>query len=170
MVYATDKELLKSIIKELRSRESAIKKNEEISRKRIKTLSLLFLTVLLVFFSLSCAQAGQYTITHDKAVKSIIGEAEGESFQGKLAIACGIRNRGHLKGVYGLYAKRVQKHQYSNKVQKDATNAWNLSQDRASCAFIKGSSYWEGTAFKTPYWAKNMELVAVIGNQRFYRK
>ena len=42
-----------------------------------------------------------------QAVRAIVGEAAGESFEGKLAIACAIRNRGNLHGVYGLNATHV---------------------------------------------------------------
>ena len=105
-----------------------------------------------------------------RAVNAIIGEAEGESQKGKVAVACAIRNRGTLKGVYGEKAPRVTKQLYSAKVKSDAQKAWNESADQQACSFIDGADHWEGTKFKTPYWAKGMKVTATIGSQRFYRK
>ena len=57
-------------------------------------------------------------------VRAVLGEAEGEGYQGMLAVACAIRNRGTLKGVYGLFAKRV----YSTRSIALAEKAWAASR------------------------------------------
>ncbi len=104
-------------------------------------------------------------------VKAIIGEAEGEAQEGMDTIACAIKNRGTLHGVYGLYSKRVEERLYSRETWNKALLALWMAEDPQYCdQLIHGAQYWEGSKFKTPYWAKHMTLTAVIGNQRFYRK
>jgi len=49
------------------------------------------------------SQAG--TVSESKAVRAIVGESAGDGEQVMLAVACAIRNRGTLHGVYGLNAK-----------------------------------------------------------------
>jgi hypothetical protein len=127
-------------------------------------LASFLMTVIL----LSVASADE--IPKTKFVDAIIGEAEGEPYQGKLAVACAIRNRGTLQGVYGVNAPRVRQHKYSTKVFVDSVRAYEESAHPESCEFIDGASFWEGTSFKTPYWAKNMVVTATIGRQRFYRE
>lgn len=101
-----------------------------------------------------------------RVVDAIIGEAEGEGYQGMLAVACAIRNRGTLKGVYGENAPRVRNHRYSSKTFVLAVKAYEESAKRD---ITGGADHWEGTKFKTPYWAKGMKVTCVIGNQRFYK-
>jgi hypothetical protein len=104
-------------------------------------------------------------------VKAVIGEAEGEPQEGKEAVACALHNRGTLAGVYGLRAPRVRKHLYSKSTWEDAVVAVWMADNHDYCdSIIHGAQFWEGTRFPTPYWAKSMQLTAVIGHQRFYRK
>lgn len=110
-------------------------------------------------------------INEQRAINAIIGESEGEPEEGKIAIACAIRNRGTLNGVYGETAPRVVKHLYSEKTYYLAKSAWVVSESASRCnALIHGATNWEGTAFKTPSWAKRMVVTATIKNQRFYRE
>lgn len=122
-------------------------------------------TLLILFVAMPA-----WSMDPSRAVNAIIGEAEGESYIGKLAVACAIRNRGTLKGVYGEKAPRVTKQLYSAKVKADAQKAWKESEGQQSCQFIDGADHWEGTKFKTPSWAKDMKITATIGGQRFYRR
>ena len=124
------------------------------------------LSAVLVFIFACTAHAEE--IPKERAVNAIIGEAEGEGYEGMLAVACAIRNRGTLKGVYGETARRVREHLYGAKVFVNAVRAWEESSHEDNCAFIGGATHWEGTAFKTPYWAKDMRITATIKNQRFY--
>lgn len=103
----------------------------------------------------------------DRVVMAIIGEAEGEGYKGMLAVACAIRNRGTLQGVYGEKAPRVVKHKYSPKTFVLAVKAY---EESAKVDITGGATHWEGTKFKTPYWAHGMIVTATIGNQRFYRE
>jgi len=99
-----------------------------------------------------------------QAVRAIIGEAGGEGYRGMLAVACGIRNRGSLKGVYGLYAKHVDR--APKRIWELAWKAWkeSLIQD-----IVHGAKDWEGIKFKRPYWAKDMVITAVEGGNVFYK-
>jgi hypothetical protein len=103
-----------------------------------------------------------------KEVYCVIGEAEGEGEIGMEAVAEAIRNRGSLKGVYGCSAPRVRKHLYSARILRQAQQAWERSAGSGDITF--GATHWEGTAFKTPYWAKDMIITATIRNQRFYKE
>jgi spore germination cell wall hydrolase CwlJ-like protein len=103
-----------------------------------------------------------------KEVYCVIGEAEGEGYEGMLAVSEAIRNRGKLSGVFGCRSPRVVGHKYNNKTLNLAIKAW--SDSKGSNDITKGATHWEGTAFKTPYWAKDMILTATIGNQRFYKE
>jgi len=99
-----------------------------------------------------------------QAVKAIIGEAEGEPFVGKVAVAEAIRNRGHLKGVYGVKSPRVKK--ASLKVWKDAEKAW---QESKKSNLVNGADHWESVDFPVPSWSKSMTKTATIGKHVFYR-
>lgn len=99
------------------------------------------------------------------AIRAIIGEAGGEGFIGMKAVAEAIRNRGHLKGVYGLKAKHVDRE--PKWVWDMARKAWEASQ---TSNLVDGAQFWESTDFKTPYWAKSMTETAHIGKHKFWRE
>ena len=131
------------------------------------SIFILLLVLVVMCLMAGCAQA--YTVKDE--IKAVIGESEGEPFQGKVAVACAIHFRGTLHGVYGLHAPRVVHHKYSQKTYKDAVKAVEMSQDQDYCqGLISGAQYWEGTKFPLPYWAKSMTVTAVIGNQKFFRE
>lgn len=102
-----------------------------------------------------------------KEVLCVIGEAEGEGYNGMLAVSEAIRNRGTLKGVYGCNAKRVTGRLYSDETLRIASQAWKDS--RGFSDITHGATHWEGTAFPVPYWAEGMIVTATIGRQRFYK-
>jgi hypothetical protein len=139
--------------------------------------AILFLTTIAIIIAaviLLCTfwpgVAHAEEIPKTRAVNAIIGESEGECYKGKLAVACAIRTRGTLQGVYGEHSRRVREHLYGAKVFVDSVRAWDESAHAENCAFLQGASFWEGTKFEKPYWAKRMTLVVVIGKQAFYRK
>lgn len=123
------------------------------------------LAATIVFFVASCGVVHAEVIKDEDAVRAIIGEASGEGLEGMRCVASAIRNRGTLKGVYGLKAKHVNKQ--PKWVWKLARQAW---RDSASKDFAYGASFWEGTSFKKPYWAKDMILVKTVKNQNFYKE
>ena len=62
----------------------------------------------------------------DDAVKAIIGEASNQGYHGMLAVAVGIRNRGSLKGVYGVNSPHIDNE--PRYVWEMARKAWNESE------------------------------------------
>jgi len=98
------------------------------------------------------------------AVRAIVGEAANQGRTGMLAIACAIRNRGTLRGVYGLHNPCVDNQ--PAWVWQRARLAWVQSQTNdITC----GATAWENTrAFGTPWWAKTMRPTARIGDHQFY--
>jgi len=95
-------------------------------------------------------------------IKAIIGEAEGEEYTGKLAVACAIRNRGNLKGVYGLNSRRVKEKLYSRDTLIDATLSWEESANPKNCEFIKGADSWDNVV--------RAKKTIKIGNHYFYKR
>jgi hypothetical protein len=151
-----------------RWRESGKRCTFGIYIQTLRSLGYRLITALVLVCAMGgVAMAGN--MPKERVVNAIIGEAEGEPYQGKLAVACSIRNRGTLKGVYGEKSPRVKQHRYSPKVFVDAVRAYEESANPDNCSFIDGAQYWEGTKFPVPYWAKDMKITAVIGHQRFYK-
>jgi hypothetical protein len=127
--------------------------------------------IIIVFaflFFCGCAQAEG--ISKSKFVDAIIGEAEGEPYIGKLAVACAIRNRGTLNGVYGVNAPRVKARKYSSAIFVQAVKAYEESAKPEACEFIDGADHWEGSAFNKPTWAYNMRETFRTKGQVFYVK
>lgn len=132
--------------------------------------TLLILAAVTVSRCAPCPAAVQH-ITDRQAVMAIIGEAEGETLEGKVAVAEVIRHRGSLKGVYGYKAPRVVKHQYSTQTLADATRAWELSK---TSNLTGGAMGWGNAAdirkFKTQRWFKKCRVVKQIGNHYFWKE
>lgn len=118
------------------------------------------LSMLIVVFMMFCG------FSDSQAIKAIIGEAESEGYQGMLAVACALRNRGTLEGVYGANSKRVREKLYPKYVHEKASKAWAESIKRD---VVNGATHWESTDFKRPYWADSMREVARIGKHIFYK-
>ncbi len=105
------------------------------------------------------------TINPQLAVKAIIGEAAGEGDTGMLAVAAAIRNRGTLRGVYGVKNPIAQNP--SATLLKRAERAWALSR---TIDITRGATHWENVrAFGEPYWAKSLTVTTNISNHRFYK-
>lgn len=86
-------------------------------------LRLMLVTGLL---TLGCVQNGLAgKIDTEQAVRAIVGEGASQSFKAQTAIACVIRNRGSLQGVYGANNKSVAK--ASMKTLAIARQAWQQS-------------------------------------------
>lgn len=123
--------------------------------------------ILLIHFLTGKAFSSE-PINDNNAIMAIIGEAENQGYEGMYAVACAIRNRGTLKGVYGYKAPRVVKKLYSKKIAEQAERAWYESQYGQDVTL--GSDHWENvTAFGKPYWADSMEKTVKIGDHQFYR-
>jgi spore germination cell wall hydrolase CwlJ-like protein len=113
---------------------------------------------------LSTAQAQQSIFDND-AIRAIVGEAAGEGYRGMLAVACGIRNRGSLRGVYGLRARHVDRE--PARIWFEARQAWQESRARD---IVGGAGSWESVDFKRPAWARGMRITVRIGKHIFYKK
>ena len=122
-------------------------------------LDMKWLALLLTFMLVgSFALADDIPAKH--AIKCIMGEARGESFEGQVAVAEVIRRRGKLVGIYGCsYAT------YTEAEWKEAERAWKKSR---YTNYSKGATHFESIDFKKPYWSKNMKLVTTIGKHQFY--
>lgn len=123
------------------------------------------LALALVFIVASCGVVHASVIKDEDAIRAIIGEASSEGKDGMRAVASAIRNRGTLKGVYGLHAKHVNRE--PKWVWAMAKRAW---ADSKEYDYANQATHWEGTAFKVPYWAKSMKMVKQVGNQKFYKE
>lgn len=126
--------------------------------------------IILMFTGISRAEC----ITDEKAVQCLLGEARGDGYASLLGHAEAIRNRGHLRGVYGCSVK-VSKAEiaYLEKkgILKQAFMAWEASKTTNT---VKGASFW-GSLKVDGAWIKKMEQsgfkrTAVINNTAFYRK
>ena len=76
-------------------------KKHKVSRRKRAALSLIF---FLIF-----SQEALGEVMKKDAIRAIIGEAGNQGRRGMLYIACAIRNRGTLQGVYGFKAKHVDR-------------------------------------------------------------
>lgn len=134
----------------------------------IPVLGAVFLIVVLLVSGCNEAFAD---IPEDKAVKAIIGEAENQGYDGMKAVACVMRTRGSLKGIYGYNAPRVKAHKYSEDTEAKAIVAWETSADPLECRYMQGSTHWENVkAFGEPYWADSMTKTVLIKDHQFYRE
>lgn len=129
------------------------------------------LTIIYLLVIPGCAQA----YTEQDAIKAVIGEAEGESMEGKEAVACAIHYRGYLTGIYGLKAPRVIHHKYSRKTYLEAKQAVEMAEDQEFCeGMVNGAQYW-GSLKVDKDWINKMRSMGYIhtatyGNQAFFRK
>lgn len=117
-------------------------------------------------------------IPADRAVKAILGEAENQGPRGMLAVACAIRNRGTIKGVYGYFKIHEHNGVYTRStprgsrpipawVVNQAKAAWNKSLEKD---ITHGATHWENVAaFGLPTWAKNMTRTFEYEGHVFFR-
>ncbi|MDE2104610.1 MAG: hypothetical protein KGL39_45665 [Patescibacteria group bacterium] len=120
-------------------------------------------TSLLILLVASSLQAEP--IRDADAIRAIVGEAANQHYQGMLAVAGAIRNRGTLKGVYGLHSKMPDRQ--PRWVWAEASKAWSESRTND---ITHGATNWENVkAFGEPYWARSMTVTVTIGDHRFFR-
>lgn len=131
-------------------------------KKRLRIFVVLIIAALIL--SATDTTKAEAAIKDKDAVRAIIGEASGEGYRGMLAVACGIRNRGTLKGVYGLHARHVDKE--PGWVWDLARKAWKESEHND---IVGGAGHWEMSS-RIPWWAKGMIVTAKIGHHTFYKE
>lgn len=133
-------------------------------------LSLLLMAVLCV----NCAHASTNSVINDKkAILAILGEAEGQSSDGMVAIGCAIRNRGNFKGVYGLHSPRVVNKLYSKQSYNEAVTAWKASSNPVVCRELIGNATGWGNSddmykFDRMSWFKKCHATKQVGEHYFY--
>lgn len=126
------------------------------------TLILLLITMAACVLALKGSAA---TINDHQAIRAIIGEAANQGEEGMLAVACGIRNRRTLRGVYGLHAPHVDKQ--PQWVWRMAREAWQKSKH---VDIVCGADHWENIkAFGKPKWANRMRHTITIKDHAFYK-
>lgn len=167
------KRYIRSIAKQVVRESRDIERNTGIRYKSwLKAGLVIGILVGAVAFFSGCCAASQ--IPRDQAIKAIIGEAENQGFHGMLAVACGIRNRNTLQGVYGLKAARVRNHQYNSTTLNQANLAWSLASNsdiKDNCDFLGGATHWDNiNAFGKPNWANSMIETYRYRDHVFYRK
>lgn len=127
---------------------------------------------ILAFILLSGCQTPVYAqVNAPKAILAVIGEAEAEGYRGMLAVACAIRNRGTLKGVYGLKSPRVRNHLYSAHTYALASAAWKESGNHD---ITEGATGWGNESdlnkFCSTTWWHKCQITAYYGHQWFYKE
>ncbi|MCK5607187.1 hypothetical protein KAR91_35210, partial [Candidatus Pacearchaeota archaeon] len=66
-----------------------------------------FLIMVVLFISSGCNDLSYADSGKDKMIKAIIGEASNQPEEGRIAVACGVKNRPEgLVGVYGANMSR----------------------------------------------------------------
>ena len=114
---------------------------------------------------LCCVTSCGAAIKDADAVRAIVGESSNQGERGMLAVAAAIRNRGTLKGVYGLRNPIADKQ--PEWVWSRARKAWSQS---ATNDITLGATHWENTkAFGVPYWAKSMRATITVKDHTFYK-
>lgn len=133
---------------------------------------LILLITLGICLWIGCSISIGAEIPEKKAIKSIVGEAESQGFEGMLAVAHSLRNRGTLKGVYGLRSLRIRHHLYSRHTIEEATLAWE--QSAIDYDITHGSTGWGNIndvhKFEMCRWWNHCVVTAVIKDHVFYKE
>lgn len=131
---------------------------------------LICIISLFFFCGVPVVYASAPPLTKDNAILAIIGEAEAEPINGKIAIAEALRNRGHLRGVYGVKSKRVLTRAYSASIYRQSEEAWEKS---SRSNLTNGATGWGNDAdlvkFKQEGWFDRCEVTVRIGRHSFYK-
>ena len=102
------------------------------------TVYILVLVFCISFWTLTIGAVWHFTSVDVPAC--IVGEAEDQGYEGMVAVAHAIRNRGNISGVDGCKAERVVKKLYSQHVYEQAVKAWKSS--RRSKDSTNGADHW----------------------------
>lgn len=124
--------------------------------------------LLLIALLLVCSPS--YAEVNDKqAILAIIGETENQGYEGMLAVAEAIRNKGNLRKVFGATNERVTKRLYSEAIYNMAERAW---QDSKTSNTIGKADVWGNKSdiliFSRQKWFKSYKLVKKIKDHYFY--
>ena len=100
---------------------------------------------------LCCAFSAFGAVADDEGVRCIIGEAGNQGFDGLVACADALQNRGHTRGVYGCGAAHVDKE--PAWVWKMARRAWERAK---RVDVVRGATFW-GSVKVDKGWIATME-------------
>lgn len=121
--------------------------------------------IFFLFFIMVFPQTA-FAVTEEEAVRCIMGEARGESFEGKVAVGEIIRRRGSTEGLYGCKAKFKE----PKRVWDEARRAWRLSERTKT---TKDATLFENTkafGFPKKWNRKKVQFVTKIDNHDFFKK
>lgn len=150
-----EKDELAQLCAERKVTLKGILKAKRFWERKVATMAIL----ALGFIGFS-AHAG---IPTAQAVAAIIGEAGGESYATQVAVACAIRNRGTLQGVYGVSNPVVK--QASAKTIARARAAWAAS---ARKDVVRGCKYFGCKADAPKLISYGLHAVCMSGAITFY--
>ena len=106
-------------------------------------------------------------------VRAIVGEAL-PNYSSMYAIACAIRNRGTLHGVYGVHAKHLKTAE--DDLFLKAETAWRASGYVGFEDVVKGATHWlsdydlKHCRKSRTAWRHKMKETAYIGQTHFYKR
>ena len=157
------------------SNPSNLPKNSSTQFWRALTSVTLFLATLNLAFFCKGVNAEVVLIGEELAMRTILGEAEGEPYLGKIGVAETLRTRRSVKGFYGAKAIRFDGKNYWRGNRKidavtvgQALKAWRESE---FSNVSHGATHFENVeAFGIPYWAHSMTPTVKIGSHQFYRE
>ena len=118
-----------------------------------------------VFVFGAVVSSARADVPDDLAIRAIIGEAANQGENGMLAVACALRNRGTLKGVYGVNAKHIDRQ--PSWVWERARRAWEKS---SQVDITKGADHWHNVNREgETYWTVKMTKTVCIKDHCFYK-
>jgi hypothetical protein len=122
--------------------------------------------IVLALILILCAAAVQASeIPQETAVRILIGEAANQGEHGMICVAEVLRQRGSIKGFYGLKAKHVDNQ--PAWVWEQARRAWRAS---ATTNYTAGATHFENIkSFGVPSWARTMRIVYHYKDHTFYK-
>jgi hypothetical protein len=135
------------------------------SLRRTRTATTALLLLISALTASAASPTLDFRLQTSDCVRAIVGESANQGRDGMLAVAGAIRNRGTLKGVYGLKSKVSS--QQPEWVWQRARLAWAMS---ATNDISRGATHWENIkAFGEPRWAKSLTVTTNIGAHTFYK-
>ena len=119
----------------------------------------------LILFCSSLRLTAAGAIPDSAAVRAILGEGANQTYQAMLGIACAIRNRGSLQGVYGVENPAARR--APARVAARALRAWTASAGHD----ITGGCHYFGSPQDAAYFHHRLHYRAVlrIGDITFYK-
>ena len=102
-------------------------------------------------------------VTDGEGVRCIVGEASNQGFEGLLAVADALQNRGTIKGVYGCKAKHIE----PAYIWERARRAWQEAKVQNPTL---GADHWHNVLREGEnYWTRKMTKTVCIKEHCFYK-